>query len=276
MKKLLIVTDLDATFIDDDYQYADAIEALLLLSARGYPLVFNSSKTFSELKDLADQLKLHTPIIAENGGIIAVPDSFSLPEPSIDSKHHRWERRDGYQTLVTGLSREVILQHAHAARTEQAYLFAGFNDWSDAEVAARTGLSQAEASMANQRHVSEPIIWQDTEQRWNDFHAAMQSQGIRALRGGRFIHLMGQADKADGLRAVQELYSQKEPETQWTTVALGDSPNDQAMLEAADIPVVIPHSEGPRLQVGTRHVMYADYPASKGWNDAMLRILSSF
>ncbi len=276
MKKLLIVTDLDATFIDDDYQYADAVEALLVLSAHGFPLVFNSSKTFSELKALADQLKLHTPVIAENGGIIAVPDSFSLPEACIDSEHYRWERRDNYQTLITGLSREHILQHAHAARTKLGYRFSGFDDWSAEEVATRTGLSQAEASMAKQRYVSEPIIWQDTEQRWNDFHAAMQSQGIRALRGGRFIHLMGQADKADGLQAVRELYSQKEPETQWITVALGDSPNDQSMLEAADIPVVIPHAEGPRLQIGTGNVIYAKYPASKGWNDAILGILSSF
>ena len=39
MKKLLIVTDLDASFIDDNYQYSEATETIRQLKAQGYPLV---------------------------------------------------------------------------------------------------------------------------------------------------------------------------------------------------------------------------------------------
>ena len=73
MKKLLIVTDLDASLIGDDYLFTDAIPALSRLADLGYPVVFNSSKTLTELKVLASQLKLDTPLIAENGVIIAIP-----------------------------------------------------------------------------------------------------------------------------------------------------------------------------------------------------------
>lgn len=277
MKKLLIVTDLDASLIGDDYLFTDAIPALSRLADLGYPVVFNSSKTLTELKVLASQLKLDTPLIAENGGIIAIPHSSPLNSHTLENEHRSWENKGSEQTLVIGLAREFILQHAHAARVEHDYQFSGFDDWSAEVVAAKTGLSLADAGMARQRHVSEPIIWQDTEQRWDEFHAAMKQHGIRALRGGRFIHLMGQADKADGLNAIRALYSKSDPQTQWTTVALGDSANDKAMLEAADIAVVIPHADGAtRFQVRARHVIHARHPASKGWNDAIYDILASF
>ncbi|MFK7910868.1 MAG: HAD-IIB family hydrolase [Akkermansiaceae bacterium] len=275
MKKLLIVTDLDASFIDENYQFSEALEAVEKMKALGFPLVFNSSKTLAELKSLAEELQLTTPLIAENGGIIAVPLDSEVSELCELSEQQAWKTQGEYKTLITGLSREYILEQAHQAREEHGYAFEGFDDWSDEELSAKTGLSLSEASMAKQRDVSEPILWQDSEERWETFSSFLKSKGIRALRGGRFIHLMGYADKADGLNVTRRLYENRFPEAQWISVAIGDSANDQSMLESADIAIVIPHSDGFKIQVQAPQVIQAKHPASKGWNDAVLDLISS-
>lgn len=276
MKKLLIVTDLDASFIDENYEYADAKEAVDQLMRLGFPLVFNSSKTLIECAALAAELNLNTPQIAENGGIISVPHDSELSSLCEPTSEEHWESQNNSKTLITGLSVEYILAEAHNAREENAYAFEGFSDWSYEELASKTGLTHDAANLAKQRHVSEPIIWSDTAERWENFQSLMQAKGIRTLRGGKFIHLMGPSDKADGLRVTKQLYEKKYPDTEWITVALGDSANDKSMLDSADIAVLIPHADGPKIQVDGNHVIHAKYPASKGWNDAVLTLLSTF
>lgn len=272
MKKLLIITDLDASFIDDNYQYTEAADAIERLRALDYPLIFNSSKTLAEIQSLAKELDVTTPIIAENGGIIAVPHTSDLA-PFCDSSE--WQSDEKYKTLITGLSRDYILTHAHSAHAEHGYLFTGFSDMLDKELSSITGLTKDEAHMAKQRNVSEPILWQDTPERWSTFCTFLESKGIRTLRGGRFIHLMGPADKADGLHATCALYQKCYPDIKWTSVALGDSANDQSMLEAADIGIIIPHADGVKVQASGTHISQAKYPASKGWNDSILKLLTT-
>ena len=275
MKKLLIITDLDASFIDESYAYTEALEAVEQITDLGFPLVFNSSKTLIECSSLADELKLTTPQIAENGGIIAVPHDSELSSLCETSDTEKWESHEGAKTLITGLSREFILKEAHQAREEHGYAFEGFSDWTAEELSSKTGLALTAAELAKQRHVSEPIIWSDTQERWEDFQSQMQAKGIRTLRGGKFIHLMGPSDKADGLRVTKQLYQKKYPDTKWVTVALGDSANDQSMIEAADVGIVIPHADGLHIEPSGKHIIHARYPASKGWNDSMLHLLST-
>ena len=272
MKKLLIITDLDASFIDDNYQYTEATEAIEKLRSLDYPLIFNSSKTLAEIESLAEELDLTTPLIAENGGIIAVPCTSELATFCDSSE---WQSSGAYKILITGLSRNYILTHAHAARTEHSYLFTGFSDMSEQELSSITGLTEPEAYKAKQRDVSEPILWQDTPERFGSFCEFLASKGIRTLHGGRFIHLMGPADKADGLHATCALYQHYQPDIDWSSVALGDSPNDHSMLEAADIGIVIPHPDGAKVQTSGTHIFQAKYPASKGWNDSILTLLTT-
>jgi len=216
MKKLLIVTDLDASLIDDNYQYTEATEAIKELAERGFPLVLNSSKTLSEMKSLAQELELTTPLIAENGGIVAVPNVSEVAKYCDQAK---WQEEGDYQTMITGLSREYVLHHAHSVREERGYSFTGFSDMSDQELSDLTGLTEPEVT--------------------------------------------------------SQLYRHCYPNIEWTSVALGDSANDLAMLEAADIAITIPHADGIKVQVSGTHNIQAKYPASKGWNDSILSLLTT-
>lgn len=259
VRSLLVVTDLDASLLDESYAWSAAKPALARLRAANIPLVLNSSKTVDEMLDLAGELGMSSPLVAENGGLIAVPDA-----------------RGAYRIELTGLSREFILKKAHALRAEAGYPFAGFSDWTPEQVVRRTGLSLEAARRSQARHATEPILWEGSEAGLEAFRTALAGAQIRIVRGGRFLHLMGMADKADGSAAVLKIFQKAQPEVDWMVVALGDSENDRAMLEAADIAVVLPHVDGARVAPSSPKVVHAPMPSSRGWNAAILSILDEY
>lgn len=267
-RKLLVVTDLDGSLLDDNYSWDAALPALKRLRQLKIPLVLNSSKTVSEMRDMAEALGLQSPVVAENGGLLAVHEDSGFFE-----KERVLTRAGDYLIETTGLSRDLILSKAHALRVTEGYQFAGFSDWSIEQVREHTGLSVVGARRSKSRHATEPILWQDTPERFAAFETALAKDGIRILKGGRFLHLMGQADKADGMKAAVALYQKQMPKVEWVVVALGDSQNDCAMLEAADIAVVIPHADGPHIAPNAPRVVNASAPATVGWNDALLKII---
>src|SRR5690606_24979764 len=130
-----------------------------------------------------------------------------------------------YTAAFSGINRAEILEIAHQLREREGYQFEGFSDWSVAQVIAHTGLSTEQASRSMERLGTEPILWQDTEALWERFSVALDGAGVRHVKGGRFIHLMGNTDKAMGLNRVVARYRENQPDVDWHVVALGDSPN---------------------------------------------------
>ncbi len=270
LRKKIIVTDLDGTLLDSNYRWDAAVPSLERLRALGYPLVLNSSKTLSELRSIAAALPTNAPLVAENGGLIAVPEASPLAVACNDA-----ESELGYRLMFPGVSRKDILRIAHELRGSGGYDFEGFADWSVETIIAHTGLTREQARLSSQRSATEPILWNDSEDNIRAFAAALAPRGIRMLRGGRFIHLMGTCDKADGLLAVVGLYQRVFPDTLWTTIALGDGPNDLEMLNAADVAVVIPSPHGgPLLRPSGHHVFTASAPGPAGWHEAITHFLT--
>ena len=131
-KKLLVVTDLDGTFLDHSYKWDEAKPAVARLRELGLPLVLNSSKPVAEMEDLAMELGLQSPLVAENGGLLAIPN----------------DRSGDYSVQIKGLSRKEILEVAHGLRSQMGYKFEGFADWSDQELAERSGLSIIQSQLS--------------------------------------------------------------------------------------------------------------------------------
>ena len=60
----------------------------------------------------------------------------------------------------------------------------------------------------------------------------------------------------------------------FTSLALGDSPNDCSMLQAADIAVIIRRKDGSRMDCEAGgHVIRTTEPGPAGWNAAVLQVL---
>ncbi|MGD8851467.1 MAG: HAD-IIB family hydrolase [Gammaproteobacteria bacterium] len=266
---LLVFTDLDGTLLDHhSYSFAAALPALRRLRRMRIPLIPVTSKTLAELRPLMRELDNPHPCIAENGGLIAVPPDYFRGSDAAAMEAD-------YRVVRLSPPYADLLKAAHGLRTEHGFRFRGFSDMSTAEVAEHTGLTPAQAQRAKRRLSSEPLLWLDTPAAFERFRTLVASQGLQLVQGGRFWHLMGRQDKASAMRRLCEHY-RANGLTRFQTVALGDSPNDIAMLQASDIPVVIRRSDGRCLSLPEGGpVACSELPGPGGWNQMVLHILDA-
>lgn len=264
-KSFLFITDLDASLLEHDYTFDAALPSLDRIREINAPLILNSSKTLAELEKISTELDTKAPIIAENGSAIGFPEGSSVRNIGDSPDKH---------ISIQGLHRDFILVQAHKLREKEGYLFRGFADWTAKNVTDITKLTAHDASLAIQRVATEPILWKDSEERFESFRTELAEHGINIIRGGKFIHLTGKADKADAAAHVISLYKEQYPDKEWQTVALGDSENDLKMLELADIACVIPHDGAIRIHPNNKHTIYATQNASAGWNECIQQILT--
>ncbi len=259
----VVFTDLDGTLLDHDtYDWQPAAATLDELKACGIPVVLVSSKTIAELEEHRRALALDGPVIAENGAMINVPEGY-FPQ--------------AISTGTGSLHRSDLQRHYREIRDNGRYDCVSFEELGDAGVAEATGLALSEAKKANERQASEPIQWNDTESRLENFIAEAESRGLSCTRGGRFVHLMGKHDKADAVRTLCEAFREKWSDTEVESIVLGDGPNDLGMLRAADIAVVIPGKHGvPMSLVGHKDARFPADRGPTGWAAAMRELLDSW
>jgi len=261
MKKLLIFTDLDGTLLDHyNYEWSPAKPALQRLAEMNLPLIFNSSKTIEEMKPLAAELSNHHPIIAENGSVVITEPNYF---PFLEST-----------TTCFGCDYPQIISALDNLRNTFGFRFCGFNDMSLDELMTHTGLEKKSAQRARSRLCSEPILWQQDEQSLEHFTKELGHYDLALTRGGRFYHAMSPIDKEQSMHWLLQQYQKLEPQTQWITVALGDSHNDMQMLAQADIAVLIsnPASSAPDVSQ-INHLIQPTSPGPGGWNEAINLII---
>lgn len=259
-KRPIIFTDLDGTLLDHhSYSYEPARPALNMLKKRNVPVVLCTSKTAAEVEHLHRELTLEAPFIVENGSAIIVP------------KNSQDQKQGDY---FFGKKYEDILLVLHDLRRRSLYPFTGFADLSAPEVAKLTGLSEEQSSLAKQRLCSEPFFWTGDEKQRTRFEAELFDYGIKLLQGGRFYHAVdAKSGKGSALHWFMANLVDNSTSTHYFSVALGDGPNDEEMLEAADLAVIIPslsgHSPAPR----NSKILHATEPGPAGWNRSIQNIL---
>jgi mannosyl-3-phosphoglycerate phosphatase len=267
-QQLVVFTDLDGTLLDKEtYSFAAALPTLRVLVQHNIPLILNSSKTVAEIVQLRQQLNNNHPFVVENGAAVLIPqdcfDSLDTTEMLIlepQSPPYFIKRfSQSYEQIVTALTK---------ARAE-GFKFAGFSDWSAQELADISGLDMNSAVRAKQRMGTEPILLKGDKALFDEY---LREFGLRSVQGGRFLHVMGQYDKSDGVKWLLQAY-QSQCET-LTSIALGDSHNDEGMLNSVAIPVIIksPHSDSVNLKKPTLAI-YSTLPGPKGWNETMQTLL---
>ena len=264
---LLVYTDLDGTLLDhDDYDFTPALPALARLRELGIPLIPTTSKTLAESAELNDRLDNPHPCIIENGSALCVPPGY-LPDVAGSERHH------GYQVQLLAPGYDAVLAQLQRLREDFGFCFRGFNDMNVAQIAEDTGLDMHAAVQAKARLCSEPLIWEDSVTALAAFREQLAQAGLRLTRGGRYWHVMGQTDKAQAMLRLCERYRAAGFD-EFTTIALGDSPNDAELLNAADLAVIIPRKDGGTLACqGKLQTLYAAAPGPTGWNAAMLQLL---
>lgn len=246
--QLMVFSDLDGTLIDHNtYDYAPAIPAIAAINRLSAGLVLASSKTAPEISSLRHDIGTEAwPAIVENGAGVLPPFVTECPDA------------DQYGAVRAALA---------AVPAELRALFCGFGDVSVAQVVQMTGLSPDAAVLAQQRSFSEPGTWSGTSDQKDAFLGALAAEGVIAQQGGRFLTLSLGHNKVDQMRAIIDRYKPR------YTVALGDAPNDIAMLEYADIGIVIANPARPPLPMlkteDAGGIMRTTMAGPAGWNAAM-------
>lgn len=261
--RLLIISDLDGTLLNhENYRWDAAQSALARLESAGIPLILNSSKTAPEIRKVRQELGNGAPFIVENGAAVIIPA-------------HTFGNADE-QVMNFGASRAEVLK-VLATQRQAGARFRGFEDMSAKELAEVTGLDEASAAMAKARLGTEPLLWEGNEDELAKFQTALMAENLRLVQGGRFYHAMGVFDKADGARFLLGKYREQYGDQPVIAIALGDSPNDQQMLESADIPVVIRGVHSDEVQLpSARHAMRSLKPGPEGWNECVLNLLFEY
>ncbi len=259
---LIVFSDLDGTLLDHrTYSHEAARPAIEALKIGGHCLVLASSKTAAELVGIRSALGFsHCPAIVENGaGILPANDDAKIGKGATGEPTEHAQVRAALAALPDDL-REG---------------FTGFSDWSTARIAEITGLSAADAERAAQRRFSEPGTWSGIDADFARFCQALAAGGIHVQKGGRFVSLSFGATKADRMAEIVARYRQGDPGLM--SVALGDAPNDSAMIEAADRGFIVrndAHDGIGRLageRTGKTSRTAEEGPA--GWNIAVLSVL---
>jgi len=257
MRKIVVFSDLDGTLLDHQtYSHAAADPALQRLRREGIDLVLASSKTAAEIAPLRAALGFaHCPAIVENGAGI------------LEAYAERPREKRCHDRLLADL--DELPPQLRAG-------FSGFSDWSAATLSRRTGLAPEAAGRASRRDFSEPGLWLGEDDERETFLRLLAEKDIVAQRGGRFLTLSYGADKALRLREIVT-HCRRNTGAYPTSIALGDAPNDAAMLDAADFGIVVvnPSHAGPGRLAGEARgrISRTEKPGPAGWNDALNALL---
>lgn len=248
-RKPIVFTDLDGTLLDHHtYGHEPATPVLRWLARHGVPVIANTSKTRSEWLHLAKELENDHAFVVENGSAIHLP---------------------GGECVIFGKHRETILECLSGLKDK--FPFESYSDWNVDGIAAATGLDMESAKRSSEREFSEPLVWKGSEAEKTDFIEEVRSAGFATLQGGRFLHVLGQTDKGKAVEWLRGRFPEFSP-----VIALGDGPNDIAMLQAADIGIVIATPTGRRIGFeSANRIIRSTLEGPAGWAETMTPLLDT-
>lgn len=266
----VIFSDLDGTLLDHyTYSSKPAAGLLTLLKAKNIPVIANTSKTREELLTIRLELGNNDPFIVENGSAVYLPQGIfkKLPDEvkRVDDKLfcRVFSRRRQYWL-------EILNDLPAGIRSQ----FRGFSTMTIQDIQSETGLQHEPATRAAAREFGEPLLWTGSEEKKKELMAIVWNAGGQVLAGGRFLHVGDRIDKGEAMQWLHGLYQEHNPDKQIFTIALGDSPNDVAMLESADYAIVIasPVHSPPQLR-RAKGLVYSEKYGPEGWNEEIRKIL---
>lgn len=237
MQQHVVFTDMDESF-----DFGAARPMLERLHAAGVPVVPVTSMTLEEIEPFARELEIRQAMIIESGGGIA-----------------RWIDC-AWELEACGPTADTLLDVVREIEDLSGADLTVYASLPDGEAARLSGLSGEMLHYSTNRRFSEPFVLASGD--IADVARAAASIGFSVRRGKQFFYLARRCDEG---RAFLRLRNELRCEI---AVALGDSPVDAQFLARAEIPIVIPRSDGepdPELLARVPNARVAPAPGVAGW-----------
>ncbi len=258
--KYWIVTDLDGTIMDENYDISPAKKTLKLLSDLCIPVIPCTSKTAAEVRFFRKENDLYDPFIVENGAAVYGNNENNLSE---------WE-------LILGKSYIELRSILSDISKIVNYHLTPLNDLDHHQIFELTGLSDQGIKLALDRHWSVPFL-NPPDEIFSKVQLICKSYSVHVFKGNRMSHLLSSTShKGEAVERLKIYLQNKDVKI----IALGDSQNDLPLLEYADISIVIPGANGPNkyLQKGIDkgRFILANAPHAKGWSNSVEDVINNF
>ena len=257
--KYWIVTDLDGTLMDENYDISPARNTLKLLAELNIPVIPCTSKTASEVRYFRKENGLMDPFIVENGAAIYGYNKNNLSE---------WE-------LILGNSYKELRSILINISKTINYDLTPLNDLNRSQIFELTGLSDEGISRALDRQWSVPFL-NPPDDIFEKIKIVSKSYNVHVFKGNRMSHLLSSnSHKGEAVNKLKLFLQNKDVKI----IALGDSQNDLPLLEYADISIVIPGKNGANksLQHGIDKGCFrlANAPHAQGWSNSVEDIINN-
>ncbi|KKS92909.1 MAG: Mannosyl-3-phosphoglycerate phosphatase [Candidatus Collierbacteria bacterium GW2011_GWB1_44_6] len=276
--QIIIFTDLDGTFLNDQYSFAEAGEAFSLTKEREIPVVIVTSKTKLEVEKIQKDMGVwqKEPFIIENGGAVYIPLNYfhfdirqEVPGAKIST--------DGKFIIVElGKPYSEVRRVMKEAALEVGLDVEGIGDISPEQFSLDTGLTMEDAVRAQQRQYQEgfkiinpnPLTIKEDEKRLKE---AIEKRGFCLSIGGRYYQIMGSPAKVRAVEILINLY--KKEYGNIFSVGLGDAPSDLDFMNECDQGFLL---NNPRKKVEeglSENITRIDTSGPDGWNEAIISVI---
>lgn len=274
-RQILVFTDMDGSLLDHhDYSFDPVKPLLKQLEQLSVPLILCTSKTRAEVEPWRLRLENTHPFVIENGAGIVLPDNpgraWNYPFNRLRG-HHSLERKAGAIEIAFSRPRSHWQKLLEQVQGDFPGMYISFAELGIEGIMETTGLNREDAEKANRRSYSEPVLWMGNDSEKQRFIQSVTRLGAQVLQGGRFLHLVDTGNKGDALLWLCDFY-QRHLDRPVFSIAAGDSPNDLAMLEAADIAVCIRSPVSAPLSPGQKtggKVIYSKQYGPAGWYETI-------
>ena len=257
--KFWIVTDLDGTLMDENYDISPARKTLNLLTKLDIPVIPCTSKTAAEVRYFRIENRLFDPFIVENGAAI-----YGFNE----NNSSEWE-------LVLGKSYNELRDILNNISKRVNFHLTPLNDLNKNQIFELTGLSEEGIIRALDRQWSVPFLNPPYEI-FEKIKLVCESYNVHVFKGNRMSHLLSNSShKGVAVNKLKLHLNNNDVKI----IALGDSQNDLPLLEYADISIVIPGINGPNkyLQKGIDKGQFrlANAPHAHGWSNSVEYVINN-
>jgi mannosyl-3-phosphoglycerate phosphatase family protein len=268
MKSYLIFSDLDGTFLHhQNYSYGKNDFVIEKLKKYNHQIIFNSSKTFSEIKLILKKLKLTMmPFSCENGATLYFPKTIFKKIKKSQSFEDYWK--------INLTNKNSLKWYKILKKLKKDFYFELICDLSKKDLLKLTNLKNIK-QMLN-REASQLIIWKDSKKKLDEFSRMIKINYKGALnQGGRFIQISSPCNKRIATKEICHIYHELFRDKYYQPfIALGDNKNDKDMLNFAKYACVIKNKYSTPIELNSlkKNVFYSQKEAPLGWSESLINL----